>query len=77
MITADSIEFNEIYVITKVQDSDVSLRLTELGCTPGTTIVRVFDSPLHDPIAYKISDSYILALRVSEAKNIQVKKVEI
>ena len=47
-----------------------------MGCVPGTEIVKLYNAPGGDPIAFRI-DSYILGLRKSEAENIFVKESEL
>jgi ferrous iron transport protein A len=75
-ITANHIEINEIYEISSLKENDLTLKLAEMGCVPGTEIVKLYTAPGGDPIAFRI-DSYILGLRKSEAENIFVKVSEL
>ena len=43
-----------------------------MGCIGGTEITKLFVAPFGDPIAFQI-DTYVLSLRVDEAKTIIVK----
>ncbi len=74
-MTLDTIEFNEVYQIVFLTQSDLTQRLVEMGCTPGVKIYKTLQAPFGDPIAYCVDDSYILSLRKSEAKNIVVRKL--
>lgn len=71
-MTADNIQINKTYKIDSVSQSKFSQRLIEMGCTSGTDITKIFGAPGGDPIAFQI-DTFVLALRVNEAKTIKVK----
>jgi ferrous iron transport protein A len=43
-----------------------------MGCIGGTEITKLFKAPGGDPIAFQI-DTYVLSLRIDEAKTIIVK----
>lgn len=73
-VTADHIEFNQTYEISSLKENDLTLKLAEMGCVPGTEIMKLYTAPGGDPIAFRI-DSYILGLRKSEAENILVKPI--
>jgi ferrous iron transport protein A len=75
-ITATHIEMNKIYEISSLKENDLTLKLAEMGCVPGTEIVKLYAAPGGDPIAFRI-DSYILGLRKSEAENIYVKESDL
>jgi ferrous iron transport protein A len=70
-ITADHLEFNKSYEISALKENDLTQKLAEMGCVPGTEIMKLYTAPGGDPIAFRI-DSYILGLRKSEAENIFV-----
>lgn len=72
-MTADVIELNLNYKIESV-DGIFSQRLIEMGCVPGTEIVKVLKAPLGDPVAYLIGSSFVLAMRKCEAECIIVKE---
>ena len=74
-LTADHIAINLPYEIKSLKDNDLTQKLAEMGCVPGTEIVKLYSAPGGDPIAFKI-DSYILGLRKSEAENIFVALTE-
>ena len=59
--------------IIAFQSSDLELKLMEMGCVPGETIVIEQRAPLGDPISIRVS-GYSLSLRVSEAKEIIVER---
>ena len=50
-------------------DDQLSLKLLDMGCLPGTSVEMKFAAPLGDPICIKI-DGYSLSLRKSEAATI-------
>ena len=71
-MTADTIQIGKPYKIHSLQQSHFSQRLVEMGCIKGTEITKLFIAPLGDPIAFQI-DTYVLSLRIDEAKTIIVK----
>ena len=68
-MTADTIQIGKPHKIHSLQDNDFTQRLVEMGCIKGTNITKLFQAPGGDPIAFQI-DSYVLSLRVEEAKTI-------
>jgi len=58
-------------VISKFNNSDILLKLMEMGCVPGERIFMEKIAPLGDPISIKIS-GYSLSLRLNEADKIEV-----
>ena len=68
-MTADTIQIDKPYKINSLQQSHFSQRLVEMGCIKGTNITKLFTAPGGDPIAFQI-DTYVLSLRVEEAKTI-------
>jgi len=68
-MTADTIKIGKQYKIDSLQNSDFTQRLIEMGCIKGTNITKLFQAPFGDPIAFQI-DTYVLSLRVEEAKTI-------
>ena len=68
-MTADTIQIGKPYKIDSIQQSNFTQRLIEMGCIKGTNITKLFTAPGGDPIAFQI-DSYVLSLRVEEAKTI-------
>lgn len=73
-MTADKLTSNKNYKILEISDCSIKSRLMDMGCIPNTTIVKLFEAPFGDPIAYSINGDYVLSLRVSEAINIIVDK---
>lgn len=62
-------------VIIKSFESDVIfLKLMEMGCVPGETIIVDQIAPLGDPISIIVA-GYRLSLRINEAENIWVEEV--
>lgn len=58
-------------IIGEFDNSDILLKLMEMGCVPGERIYLEQVAPLGDPISIKIS-GYSLSLRLSEAEQINV-----
>ncbi|HET9745746.1 MAG TPA: FeoA family protein [Chitinophagaceae bacterium] len=58
-------------VINEFDNSDIFLKLMEMGCVPGEKIFLEKIAPLGDPISIKIS-GYSLSLRLNEAQHILV-----
>jgi len=71
-MTADTIQIGKLYTIDSIQQSNFAQRLVEMGCIGGTEITKLFKAPGGDPIAFQI-DTYVLSLRIDEAKTIIVK----
>ncbi len=51
------------------QNSDLELKLMEMGCIPGEEVIVEQVAPLGDPISIRIS-GYSLSLRLNEANQI-------
>ena len=68
-MTADTIQIGKPHKIDSLQNNDFTQRLIEMGCIKGTNITKLFQAPFGDPIAFQI-DTYVLSLRVEEAKTI-------
>jgi ferrous iron transport protein A len=69
------LKINEEAVIESFNDLQLSLKLLEMGCTPGEHVKIVRVAPAGDPIAIEIS-GYILSMRRQEAKTINVKAIQ-
>lgn len=52
-------------------DDFLSVKLMEMGCLPGSTILFNFAAPLGDPICISVS-GYELTLRIEEAATISI-----
>ena len=60
-------------IICCLANKDVSLKLMEMGCLPGSKIKMEGSAPMGDPIKIRIDDEYSLSLRKSEAETIMLK----
>jgi len=58
-------------VIRKFNNNDILLKLMEMGCVPGETVLLEKIAPLGDPISINVS-GYHLSLRLNEAEHILV-----
>ena len=56
-------------IIKTFTSSDLGLKLMEMGCIPGETVVIEQVAPLGDPISIRIA-GYSLSLRLNEADHI-------
>ena len=59
--------------ILAFQNSDLELKLMEMGCIPGEEVVVEQKAPLGDPISIRIA-GYSLSLRLNEADQIIIEK---
>lgn len=59
--------------IKAFQNSDLELKLMEMGCIPGEEVVVEQRAPLGDPISIRIA-GYSLSLRLNEADQIIIEK---
>lgn len=73
--TADKLKEGEKAQITGLIEGLFSQKLAEMGCVPGTEIVRLYQSSGGSCIAFRI-DTYLLGLRKEEASLIQVEPFE-
>lgn len=61
--------------VTRVDEGNVPAeQLAELGFLPGTTIIRVGQAPLGDPVVYSVRGARF-ALRRSDARQIAVESL--
>jgi ferrous iron transport protein A len=58
-------------IIKEFQNSEIFLKLMEMGCVPGETILVEQVAPLGDPLSVSVS-GYHLSLRLNEADAILV-----
>jgi ferrous iron transport protein A len=68
------IEIGKVVTITSFENDDIFLKLMEMGCVPGETIIVDQVAPLGDPISILVA-GYNLSLRLSEANNIWVEEL--
>ena len=62
-------------VIKKFTNTETYLKLMEMGCVPGESVLLEQVAPFGDPISVKIS-GYLLSLRINEARDIEVEIVD-
>lgn len=60
-------------IIHSFEKDDIFIKLMEMGCVPGETVVVEQVAPLGDPISISVS-GYTLSLRLSEASYIFVEE---
>ena len=58
-------------IIKSFTNAETYLKLMEMGCVPGESILLEQIAPFGDPISVKIS-GYSLSLRINEAEHIEV-----
>jgi len=58
-------------VIKSFTNAETYLKLMEMGCVPGESILLEQIAPFGDPISVKVS-GYSLSLRLNEAEDIEV-----
>lgn len=54
------------------RDEEMSLKLLEMGCLPGSEVEVAFIAPLGDPICISVS-GYQLSLRLEEAATVMLR----
>lgn len=69
--TADMATPHQIMEIQEIQDSDIAVKLLEMGFMPGKTLTLLYKAPFGDPLAFQLGDSMI-ALRKQEARMLGV-----
>lgn len=58
-------------IIKKFTNTETYLKLMEMGCVPGESVLLEQVAPFGDPISVKIS-GYLLSLRINEARDIEI-----
>jgi ferrous iron transport protein A len=58
-------------IIKSFTNTETYLKLMEMGCVPGESILLEQIAPFGDPISVKVS-GYVLSLRINEAEHIEV-----
>ena len=71
-----SLAHGEQAIIDSFTDVELSLKLLEMGCTPGEIVELEKVAPFGDPIAINIS-GYVLSLRRSEASTVNIRRIVI
>ncbi len=59
-------------IIDGFTDADLSVKLLEMGCLPGSEIKLASKAPLGDPICIAVC-GYNLSLRLDEASTIEIR----
>ncbi|HEY6504394.1 MAG TPA: FeoA family protein [Chitinophagaceae bacterium] len=62
-------------IIKDFDNQDIHLKLMEMGCLPGESVVVEQMAPLGDPVSVNIA-GYSLSLRLSEADHIIVNTID-
>lgn len=62
-------------IIDSFTDPELSVKLLEMGCTPGEEVELEKVAPLGDPIAVRVA-GYLLSLRLAEAATVKVLRVK-
>jgi ferrous iron transport protein A len=65
------LQLGQTAVIESFTDSQMALKLLEMGCTPGEVVKLDRIAPLGDPIAIVVS-GYLLSMRKAEASTVLV-----
>jgi ferrous iron transport protein A len=74
-LTLDKLKSGGKAVIMEILDTNISIKLIEMGCLPGETVLVRMTAIRKDPIAIEVSGN-LIALRRSEARSIRVKQVD-
>ncbi len=69
--TVADLKLGEKGVICCFSDQEMSLKLLEMGCLPGSEIELSHKAPFGDPLCIKVL-GYSLSLRVDEAATIKL-----
>jgi ferrous iron transport protein A len=73
-IKLSEVSAGKTVIVKSVVKDEIFLKLMEMGCVPGETIMVDQIAPLGDPISIRIA-GYHLSLRINEAENILVEEV--
>ena len=73
MIKLADLKQGEEGVIDSFSDTEMSLKLMEMGCLPGEKVSIERRAPLGDPMRIKLGGEYSLSLRKDEADIIMVR----
>lgn len=65
------LKVNERATIKGFLDKELSIKLMEMGCLPGTEVRIQLIAPFGDPIAVAVSD-YCLSIRKKDAQNVLI-----
>lgn len=73
MIKLAELKQGEEGIIDSFSDTEMSLKLMEMGCVPGEKVCVERSAPFGDPIAISIS-GYLLSVRKEEADTVIIQK---
>ncbi len=76
MISLEQAEKGIPLRVMRIQESDLKVKLFEMGLYAGQEITVVGRAPFGDPIAVNLGNS-VLAMRRSEAKLVQVEPLSV
>ena len=68
------IKIGKKVIIRAYENDDILLKLMEMGCVPGESIVVEKIAPFKDPISVSVA-GYTLSLRLNEAEHILVEEI--
>jgi ferrous iron transport protein A len=74
-LTLDKLKSGGKAIIVEILDTNISIKLIEMGCLPGEIVLVRMTAIGKDPIAIEVSGN-LIALRRSEARSIRVKPVD-
>jgi ferrous iron transport protein A len=69
--TIADLKKGEKAIIRSFTDQEMSLKLLEMGCLPGTQILLTATAPFGDPMVIKLS-GYCLSMRRDEAATVLI-----
>ncbi|MFM9986606.1 MAG: ferrous iron transport protein A [Flavobacteriales bacterium] len=69
--TLDTYQNGQLGIVKNVAGHPLAAKMTEMGIFAGQELKVLFRAPLGDPIAVDM-DGYVLSLRLSEAKLIEM-----
>lgn len=69
-----SLKTGEKAIIDSFTDPELSVKLLEMGCTPGEEVTMEKIAPFGDPIAFRVA-GYTLSLRLAEAATVKILRV--
>jgi ferrous iron transport protein A len=61
----------ETGIVSGFTDSDIGVKLMEMGCLPGVRVRVNFYAPLGDPVCISVA-GYELSLRLAEASTVSI-----
>jgi ferrous iron transport protein A len=70
--TVSQLRKGEKGVIKSFTNQEMSLKLLEMGCLPGSEVRLDAIAPLGDPICISVGGQYSLSLRLNEASVIEL-----